>query len=434
VEAIPTGQGFDSDIRLAGEAHPEAPAWMDPGTLDADLAFDGTTDSVEATGATYGEAGLVAVNAHDDGAFAAVDGEVGHCVAGATHNQPDDAGLVGCRTALPAAVPLGRFTPQEFALVEQRIVDRLARAEAGCVPTPTGFTYLGETLATEMILEARNAAGAVTRHYRGAYASLGPADTADWSAIHDPGGAGRESLTDRLVRDPGTTLEGWGEGDLGRLSLRIPLTVDRAADPEGPWTDVRFGFTAADADSIALVADGLDASGDGTPDRALAGATELRHGRLALASDHAAEFADLTLGIASEYWVSAAEDFRTSTEDDCTPLRDAGGSRLRYRSAPAGEAFGSWGEEPTLGETSATVEPAATLGAGEAALDLTAPGEAGRVEVCLDLTDLDYLHYAWTEPADGLPAGCAGSPVGRAIFGVSHQGSDDVLFTREVFR
>jgi len=433
VEAIPTGQGFDSDIQLATEAHPEAPAWMDPGTLDADLAFDGTTDSTEATGATYGEAGLVAVNAHDGGAFAAVDSDAGHCVAGATHNQPDDAGLVGCRTALPAAVPLGRFTPQEFALVEQRIVDRLARAEAGCVPAPTGFTYLGETLATEMTLEARNAAGVVTRHYRGAYASLGPADTADWSAIHAPGGAGRESLTDRLSRESGTTREGWAEGEVGRLSLRIPLTVDRATDPEGPWTDVRFGLTAADADGITLVADGLDASGDGTPDRALAGTTELRHGRLALASGHAAEFADLTLGIGSEYWVSATDNFRTNTEDDCTPLRDAGGSRLRYRSAPAGEAFGDWGEAPTLGETSATVDPAATVNGGGATLSLTAPREAGRVEVCLDLTGLDYLDYAWTEPADGLPTACAGSPVGRATFGVS-QGSEDVLFTREVFR
>ena len=433
VEATPTGQGFDADIQLEEQTHPEAPAWMTPGTLAAVLAFDGTADRMETTVATYPEAGLLAVDAHDGGAFAAVDSDAGHCVAGESHNQPDGAGLVGCRTAVPAAVPLGRFIPREFVRVDSRTIQRLERTEAGCTPAPAAFTYLGEGLATEVTLEARNADGAVTRHYRGEYASLGPADAANWVAIHAPEGAGRQELTARLERETGTVLEGWADGETGRTSLRFPLTVERGSDPDGPWPDVRFGFTATDADGVALAADGLDSSGDGVPDRALAGTSALRYGRLAVASDHAAEFAALALPVTAEYWGGTVTGFEDNTDDECTPLQDGAGSRLSYRSAPAGEPFGPWGDGPDLGATSAALVPATTLTGGEAELTLTAPGEAGRVEVCPDLTGLEYLHYTWPEPEGGVPAGCADSPVGRATFGVS-KGDGDVLFTREVFR
>ncbi|MFP4130848.1 MAG: DUF6701 domain-containing protein, partial [Thiohalospira sp.] len=353
IEALPTGQGFDSDIQLRAEGHPQAPDWMVPGTISpTTLTFDGTADEASATDAAYDEVGLVSVDAHDEGDFAAIDRNQDHCVAGEADNTINADGLVGCRTALPEPEPLGRFIPDHFAVVEAEVTNRM---ELDC-PVDDGFTYLGEALGASVTLEARSVAEAATENYREGYASL-PA--LDWSMVAPEAEDGHLDGRLEIVRD----TSGWGQG---QASFSPEVTVVRADEADGPFT-ADVAFIATDADGVALRDATLDVDrdGDDVDDYRSAGGTNLRHGRLTMASAHGAEFAEVALPLRAEYW-AGDDDGWVLSGDDCTPLEDGGGgSRFRYRSASAGDEFRAWEDEPDLGALTATVTPTASLDGGE---------------------------------------------------------------------
>ena len=442
MEVVVTAVGYQASDDSDGDGIPDGHGDTDP-TNNANLAdnpalgFFGP-ETVRLVGALHRPDG-----GHDpglDGGPIGVDPFSGGQSAGNEVNWPE-VGIMELRAGLAdgdylgsgAGVvgrsgPVGRFVPDRFEVVDTTVVDRVQR---GCAADD--FTYLGEQLAPEMTLEARNAAGSQTRNYRDAFASLGPGDVQQWAALDGPTAT---DLSGRLSAHVGAfqVARGWADttgSEVGRATFRLPLTLARGSEADGPWTAVDFGFSASDADGVTVAPD-LDSSGDGSPDRAGAGETELRYGRLTLESGHVAEFAELGLKLTSEFWAGSDAGFRTNGDDDCTPLEDAAGSRFRYRSTTAGGDFGPWGNAPSLGETAASLDPAAALSAGEATLTLEPPETPGRVEVCLDLTGLSFLGFPWPEPADGVLAACSGSPVARATFGVD-RGNEDVLFTREVF-
>ncbi|SFC93851.1 hypothetical protein SAMN05660831_00156 [Thiohalospira halophila DSM 15071] len=420
IEALPTGQGFDAEILLQPSDHPQAPAWMALGTLSlpTSLSFERDANKVTTDQAAYTEAGLVAVDAHDDGAFAAVDRDKGHCVTGAADNTVNADGLVGCRTALPEPEPLGRFIPDHFAVVDTDDIDPdyiTNRSALSCDGEERDeFTYLGETLAADVTLEARNVAEAATENYRGEYA---PLSALDWSVVAPEAEDGH--LDDRLelVRD----TSGWEQG---QASFTPEVTVARADEPDGPFT-ADVAFVATDADGVALREATLDVDRDGDEDNdhRLAGETILRYGRLAIERLTAATFSEVDLPLRAEYW--DGDRFVENELDDCTPVE------LRYRSLARGgdPEAAEWEGQPALGDLALREPLPPRLEEGEVVVPFEAPEERGEVAVCADLENHAYLHRGANED---LPDVCQGSPRGSVWYGIS-SGNENVLYTREVF-
>ncbi|MFM4705418.1 DUF6701 domain-containing protein [Aeromonas bivalvium] len=135
-------------------------------------------------------------------------------------------GYFGYTIPPATSVPVGRFVPWDFNLVRGDIL-----------PACGEFSYMGQPFLTELQIQARNQAGAVTRNYRGDFAR----GDAYLSVANNKDGV---SLSDRL-RSLGPLPWLAGEAD-----FKGPTEFVRRTDgqPDGPYRALSFGLYMQDKD------------------------------------------------------------------------------------------------------------------------------------------------------------------------------------------
>lgn len=332
-------------------------------------------------------------------------------------------------TLAPVTGPnVGRFRPARFEVSNATLRNR---SDLTCSATPTNgsFTYLDEPFTVAYSLFARNAAGATTTNYIGAFAKL-PLSTASLAYGARSGGT---DLSSRLDLSGSTT----GSWVAGVAALTSPLRLLRVAAPDGPYAATALGVAPVDSDTVQAVYD-FDVDANGTNEHVrLPGpdaSTSFVFGRLRIGNAYGSELVDLPVPVTAQAWDGAR--FVTHTADSCTRL--------------AGTAVTLGNYQRNLNACETAVTPATlALSGGVANIVLPRPGagNAGSVDLTLDLGatatgqsctavggapvaatagNLPYLQGKWSP---GSPAWTQ-DPSARASFG---QYKAPLIYLRENF-
>ncbi|HEX6266450.1 MAG TPA: DUF6701 domain-containing protein, partial [Burkholderiales bacterium] len=261
----------------------------------------------------------------------------------------------------------------------------------------SNFTYMNEGIGLGFTLEARNAAGGVTRNYTGAYAKLDPAVIGQLGLGALGLGPAATDLTARIDASLGSS--GSFTNGTAVVAATVPITRPSPSTVDGPYTNVRIGIAPADSDTVALrAADlNLDVDSAGGNDRVqIGGATNLRFGRLRLDNAVGSQNLDLPIAMRAEYWAGTA--FVTNADDNCTSL------------AAGNFAFGNYQGGINAGNVNAANLSGlgGVFSAGVGNFTLLKPSGAvaapGSVDICADLG----------ADATPPPACVAGTPAARS--------------------
>lgn len=387
-------------LSQCGGGTPPAACVASLGTL-APGTWSAAAGVITTTTATYGEAGAFDLEL-EDRSFSSVDD------ADATPTSTRYT-----RSAAPLTV--GRFVPDHFAI------------DAGAAITPrsdiaacsgSSFTYLGERMDLAFTLRARASGGTVTQNYSGTLAALALNSAASYnfgaidSAVPTP-------LTGRLDLSliPGVAAT-WSAGV---ATVTAPISVSRAATPDGPFASVKIGIAPSDLDGVTLQSFDLDADNNAANERAQIGAaTALRFGRLRLENAVGNEKLDLPIPMRVQYWGGTA--FQTNTVDNCTSLT-AGNFAL--------SDYAGGIDATNTGNGNISLGGAFASGAGSLTLTkpTPAPGSSGAVTLAVNLTAeaKSYLKGNW-----GVATFTA-DPKARAAFGFFGSQPSQFIYFRENF-
>lgn len=431
-------------VAVAGADFPltaKAACWQSD--TDADLSDNPATPNFQVTGVTVNATpGIVAPPGGATGtlsttpssfAFAAADNGV-HVVTarvsevGVFQFSTMPVSYLGATLAPVTGAKVGRFRPARFEVSNATLKNR---TDLTCAATPTNgsFTYLDEPFTIAYSLFARNAAGATTTNYVGAFAKLA-LSTASLAYGARSGGT---DLSSRLDLTGATT----GSWVAGAAAVTSPLKLLRAATPDGPYAPTALGIAPDDGDGVQAVHD-FDVDGNGTNDHLrLPGpdaTTSFVFGRLRIGNAYGSELVNLPVPITAQSWDGTR--FVTHTADSCTRL--------------AGTAVGMGNYQRNLSACETAVTPSTiALSNGVANLVLPRPGagNAGSVDLTLNLgatatgqsctavgsapvsataANLPYLQGKW---APGSPAWTQ-DPSARASFG---QYKAPLIYLRENF-
>ncbi len=308
----------------------------------------------------------------------------------------------GNAIAAATSSSMGRFRPGHFALSGGTLINRV---DAGCASL---FTYMGENLRLGFTLTARNTGNTTTQNYRGAFAKLDPTDIAALN-IGAIDSVAPTALSLRVATVAATGA--WGTPSEGVVDILATVALNRAAAPDGPYTDVRFGIAPADSDGVGLNAYDLDINNDAVDDRGLISASQLRYGRMFLENASGSELVPLTIPLRAEYYRGG--QFVLNTNDSCTSYNSADVSfnnRVDLNADPAASG-------------------ADTLNGGlyVAPIQLSAPGagDTGSVDAILNVPT--YLLYDWDNDGSNDD-----DPKSKATFGI--YGPDNKqIYIREVY-
>ncbi|MDW8469436.1 MAG: hypothetical protein RML56_12845 [Burkholderiales bacterium] len=262
-------------------------------------------------------------------------------------------------------------------------------------------------------LQARNAAGAVTQNYTGAYAKLGLTTFANYNLGVR---SGTTNLTPRV-----SGLAASGTWTNGTATPTLTALVSRAANPEPPFTAVQFGIAPTDADGVAMNTLDLDADINGTPERKNLGVSgELRYGRIRLENANGSELLDLPVPMRLEYYAGSsgwqkniadtcsaisASDFAFAYPVDPKNQLAACETRAIVAGTPPDQTLTL--EKPGAGNqgwTDLTLNLGATA-SGNSCISIGGPGPAATT------ANMPYLQFKWKSPSDENPSA-------RASFGV----------------
>jgi len=325
--------------------------------------------------------------------------------------QAEASDYLGSGMDIRGSATIGRFIPHHFELTRGDLSNRV---ENGCIPT-SSFTYLGETLEFQYELSAENAAGNTTENYIDPFYKFSgddseapfPATVYTLDAIDDPDGSAT-LLGTRLGIESLERTHTWTRGS---ATFTVRLQVARAANPDGPFADARFGVFIQDGDGVEIQSPDLDIDGDSTADISQAApATELRHGRIRLVNAHGPELLQLDLPFYAEYF--DADTFVTNDLDSCNTFTlaefvfsndtAANGEPVLAQQVSLGTGMLSWNNPPY------------SPGSIDVELDLSASGSA-----------TPWLQYDWN--GDGS---YDENPTARATFGI-FKGNEHIIYLRE---
>ena len=284
---------------------------------------------------------------------------------------------------------VGRFIPDHFELGSGEIIDRAGLG--GCDASP--FTYIGERFDVEFTLYARNAHGATTANYEGAFGFL---DGGDLNLSGSPS-----------PEINGETIAWLGGAGDARARLALPRS-----SPEGPYPTYDVITAPVDSDGVALLGrDDIDS-------------TKLRFGRIVIDNAIGSELGPLGLPWRAEYWDGST--WLTNSDDDCTSLDLASEVQLASSGGDAGD-----GTAPvSLGGGTTSIdagESDLTLAAGTGSIRFSTPGAAGWVDAFLELdTGWNYLRDDLND--DGA---YDDNPQARASFGL-FDGNSQRIYIREI--
>ena len=403
--------GFNASVSLTPLAGSQTPAGGVLGVLSNNVVTGFSAGSATAAGLAYSEVGSFSLNT------SAVVG-----------NYLGTAGLSLDALAFNAAgsqqTRVGRFVPAAFALSSPVITHR---ADLGCATAST-FTYLDENFQLAFTLTARNAAGATTQNYTGAFARL---DLGTPGSFNLAGVAGTTMFRAANSRLALTSSSGaWVSGVAAGITLKARALRTSTAD--GPFDTAAFGIAPVDLDGVRMASPDLDtdAPANGV-DSARLGTIPLRFGRLRLQNAMAAANRPAYLPLTAQYW--AGSSYNTNTLDSCT------------RVAATHLSFGNLRKTLVASDAAMSNSPV-TLASGSARLTLAAPapGHTGTLDVAIALgdtpTDASCLGWTPARPATagaGLPAlrslwcgANASDPSARVTWGL-YRGDNGVLYQRE---
>lgn len=284
------------------------------------------------------------------------------------------------------------------------------------------FHYLSQPIDVSLDVSARNALGGVTQNYEGGFARLSESlGTLSAGAVDTTGG----DLTDRA--SPGLVSANWSAG-VGEIE--VPVTIERAVVPDGPFLQTSVGVNLEDEDGVTWtpVDIDLDVNSDGNNDFLGVGDTILKHGRLVLNDAHGPETAYLPVNMQLENWDGT--DWRRNEDDSCTRLvktaivyPDGPISNSSNLTVEVGGGFAT-GEYP--------VQDALSVGFtdGDAGHRFTPPGagNTGVFGVDILLGAYPWLQFDWNQDGDHSDATL---PTANMQFGV-YRGHDRVLYWEEV--
>ncbi|MGE0486831.1 MAG: DUF6701 domain-containing protein [Gammaproteobacteria bacterium] len=318
---------------------------------------------------------------------------------------------------------IGRFYPARLA-----VVANLPTLAAAC----GGFTYqdqpFGYALAPVLTVQGLNLAGQVTANYGDDFYRLDT--TLPRASADDRGGI---AATLAATIDAGLTVAGDEDFD-GTATLTLDAGpggdafVYQRQLAEGPFdAAVDLSFEASgltDLDGACYdpdqddVCDALE-----LPD--LAG-TELRFGRLRLASAFGSDLLPLTLPVVAEYHDGTS--FVTNAADTCTTLTLAGEVRLSNPGTAGGAAQDGTVAMQVGGGTSSIGSGDVNVIAGLGQLVFSAPGagNTGFIDVTTALlANFSWLLFDWDGDGD-----YDDEPDARASFGL-FPGREELIYQRE---
>ncbi|ACE86143.1 DUF6701 domain-containing protein [Cellvibrio japonicus] len=317
-----------------------------------------------------------------------------------------------------ASNTIGRFYPDRFSMVASFLANSCG-----------SFSYMSHgAIPLNYELQALSASGAVLSNYGPAY-SAGPA--LNYVAENADMGDGA-LLSSRIVEG---SPKNWSAGI---LQVNTNATFNRAAAPDGPYTDLRWGLGLTDSfDMRELAGKNMNADSAaacvGTSCNAVQLGSvplNLRFGRLRLDDAFGPESVDLPVNFVTEYWTGNL--FSINSADNCTLISRGA---INYPSGillnPAHLVVPLAGGSTTgiYGHSAANPLNIVFQG-GNAAHYFQAPGSGtGDFDVDINLTSYPWLRYDWNQDGDYSDASL---PTARFGFG-QYRGHDRIIYWRERF-
>jgi hypothetical protein len=311
---------------------------------------------------------------------------------------------------------VGRFRPDHFRLSGGTLTPRISE---GCAPAST-FTYMDENLELGFTLTAENTGNTTTENYEGAFAKLDPTDAGDldFGAIDT---AAPTPLSARLTVGTIPPATAWNNGAVNVLA---PVTIARAASPDGPYQALLFGVAPDDGEGVTLSAASLNLNVDnagGNDHRrinndAAAAPADVRYGRIFQRNAFGSELLPLTIPLQAEYYNGT--QFIRNTNDSCTDYTSAGitfANRTGLAADPTASGSGTF--------ISGSFDPTNPV-------RLNSANQVGSIDAIINVPA--YLHYDWL--TDGNQDGTEDDdPVSKATFGI-HSGPDNnQIYIQEVY-
>lgn len=320
---------------------------------------------------------------------------------------------------------IGRFYPAEFVLSGGLITNRSDLPLSGGI-----FTYMDEDFDIDYTITAYNAASpaGVTQNYEGTFAQLDDASELNYAAVDTT--APVTLLTSRLTTGTAPTIN-WNNGV---LTMSDTVSISRSGSPDGPFIQLSIGVAPIDEDGVLLDSYDLDALlADGNNDRGLIDSTEIRYGRMRLQNVFGSELVSLTMPMQAEYFDGTS--FIPNPDDNLTPLAIT--DLILFNDVETGQIDGDI--QVRAGQTSQIVAASfnSPLSSGDANLVFCPPGNpactptagnAGFIDVTLNLSAHPYLQYDWDTALPGDE-----NPQGRASFGI-YDGNPRQIYYRRIYQ
>ncbi|MFM4680129.1 DUF6701 domain-containing protein [Aeromonas media] len=333
---------------------------------------------------------------------------------------PPTAGYFNYTIPPATSVPVGRFIPVDFNLVSGNIT-----------PACGDFSYMGQPFLTELYVQARNQAGAVTQNYRGDFAK----GDAYLSAANNKDGV---SLSARL-RSLGPLPWVEGEADFNRPTEFVRRTDGQ---PDGPYRALSFGLYMKDNDGEQTLIANPDFN-DGQPGSCSGASCNARlidevpmeayFGRVQAGTRQGVATAELAVPLQLQYHEAGA--WHAMGVDQCT--------RLSLQDGGIEFTDGSQHFDQGSGDLALDGNSRIRLGLGPIApggmverakdgvitLQFAAPDRAVRIPFRIDLSKQPESELQsgrrpiWLFDPDSLD--------GMAIFGLG-RGNDRIIYRREV--
>jgi hypothetical protein len=408
-------------------------AGNDPGLLGTNTITSFINGAGSTVAARYDEVGIIEISANvTDGDYLGI-------------------GLPATTSLLGKSGYVGRFYPGNFAVNNPVVTNRVALA---CAPA-SSFTYMGENyrISYDLGVWSADPAGpavpVMTQNYVGAFAKLDP------SVLANMNYGATDSATNYTAR---LSVGSAGVFAAGMAPITATLALTRNATPDGAYPNFEVGIVPADSDGVSLLPAALDLSLDGGPNtHGLLGQTDIRYGRLNIQNNFGSELLQLNVPLLSQYYLDAAAEFVTNSDDSCTSIAVADVLLYNDQEPKVGRALGN-SVITVNGASSTTLQSISAFVAGKASMLFSSPGAEGYVDIEVQtpsylLSDLDGIDHGIEGPGMHCnpalnstgdpgeitsPVNCAADlnliddiPLGRGTFGI-FKGSDNIIYLREV--
>jgi MSHA biogenesis protein MshQ len=321
----------------------------------------------------------------------------GDCVQSNFSNTKDANGKYGCSFGLVSdSTGIGRFTPAYFD------VTRVNGCTGGAA-----FTYSGQSFT--VTATARNAAGAITQNYHGAYGLSKDVTISD--AGTDSNFTPNHNTSSNNLLAAGNFVNG----------VRTQSTVTYTFPVVSPPKET----VPATVTLRAIDTDGVSSSGH-TEEQA-----EIRSGRLHLYNAYGSELLDLFMPMRVEYW--SADGWVANTADTCSSVGLSALGSFQGNLNAGETCVQDTGNPGVSGQGCAVAGPLAPVNeryltlssGGDFNLYLRAPGATndGSADVTANLATKPWLRFDWNGAGDV-------DPTARATFGL-YRGSPRHIYMRE---